>query len=386
MTESKSNPAGSTPSCVLLNRSVPGNEFDWSQFQYASESERIKAYSHKYKDASIVDAFNDVYGLKGKNVLVSDETIESTPREYNIGDVFDVRISSISKNHVVFSGASLKTEMVSNTNLYKWEKFKHYLPTDPIKVKVVDIDKRGGGKVVVDPIIPLIDEWLAPIAKNPRSQQVIGAPKIVKVKDLRIVSGGFTGDAVVPSVSEFIGEDYTVPTFIPGSQIVLNIADDFKSFEGKTVDTFVSSFNYRMTGSKPSISLVCSAKNYLRFLGSLNIIGIFDSWCDDGEEWQKIKDNVYEGTVTGVLNSSRKCGVFVEIPSLFITGMIPTDPASLVNYKPKDKVSVCIKSIEEDMYYNQAAGQFQHNDPYVIEDGVLLKCNIKPVLELVEEA
>ena len=53
------------------------------------------------------------------------------------------------------------------------------------------------------------------------------------VKDLQWTKGGFTGKAVLPNVSDFVGEDYTVDVFIPGSQIVLNITDNFEQFIGK---------------------------------------------------------------------------------------------------------------------------------------------------------
>jgi hypothetical protein len=44
---------------------------------------------------------------------------------------------------------------------------------------------------------------------------------------LKLSNGGFIGKALVPAVSDFIGEPYYVDAFIPGSQIVLNIESDF---------------------------------------------------------------------------------------------------------------------------------------------------------------
>ena len=32
-----------------------------------------------------------------------------------------------------------------------------------------------------------------------------------------------------------------------------------------------------------------------------------------------------EGKVTGVINSANKCGVFVEIPSMDMTGLVPIE-------------------------------------------------------------
>ena len=84
--------------------------------------------------------------------------------------------------------------------------------------------------------------------------------------------------------------------------------------------------------------------------------------------------------MTGVINSSKKCGVFVEVPDLLITGMVKVSPEELVNYKPGDNVAVRLTSFDEETFYNKAVGQVQHVDPYVIEDGVLVKCNLKPIL------
>ena len=63
--------------------------------------------------------------------------------------------------------------------------------------------------------------------------------------------------------------------------------------------------------------------------------------------------------------------------------MVKVAPEELVNYKPGDNVAVHLVSFDEETYYNREVGQVQHVDPYVIEDGVLLKCNLKPILEFV---
>ena len=52
------------------------------------------------------------------------------------------------------------------------------------------------------------------------------------------------------------------------------------------------------------------------------MMSMFNEWCGESDEWKKIAETSYEGKVTGIINSSKKCGVFVEIPSLMITGMI----------------------------------------------------------------
>ena len=85
--------------------------------------------------------------------------------------------------------------------------------------------------------------------------------------------------------------------------------------------------------------------------------------------------------MTGIINSSKKCGVFIEIPALNVTGMVSTKPEDLVNYKPRDEVKVKLTGFDEEMFFNQGVGQMQHVDPYVITDGKLEKCNLKPILQ-----
>jgi hypothetical protein len=56
----------------------------------------------------------------------------------------------------------------------------------------------------------------------------------------------------------------------------------------------------------------------------------------------------------------------------------------LVNYKTDSIVNVKITGFDEEMKYNAITKQLEHVDPYVIEDGCLVRCNIKPVLTFAE--
>jgi ribosomal protein S1 len=254
---------------------------------------------------------------------------------------------------------------------------------DEIKAVVTRVEKD---KVVIDPLVPMVEDWLSPILKDPTIQKVIpnletgAAPKPIKVKDLQLTKGGFTGKAVIPSVSEFVGEDYVMEAFIPGSQIVLNITDNFGKFNGATVDVFVMNYMSK-PGSRGEMSLICSAKEVIKFHGEINMIKLFNSWCEDGSVWKAVADMTFEGKVTGVINSAKKCGVFIEIPELSITGMVATKPEELVNYKPHMEVPVKITGFDEETYFDYATQQVQHVLPYEIEDGVLKKCNLKPILQ-----
>lgn len=355
------------------------NSFEWPEFR--TDKERIRAYSNRYKNMGIVESFATHYGINFGDIS---ERANQTPQDLRIGDIINTKIISIDKNRVNFDTLdNQKTDIQSCINLYKYEKFKHFIPIDTIRAKVTKIDKT---KVTIDPLAPILEDWLKPILNDINIQKVIPNQetnqtlKTIKVKDLQLTRGGFTGKAVIPTVSEFVGEDYVMNAFIPGSQIVLNITDDFEQFIGKSVDVFVMN-HISKPGSDNEMSLICSAKEVIKFNGELNMIQLFNSWCEESELWKTTTNKSFEGKVTGVINSSKKCGVFVEIPELSITGMVAVNPKDLVNYKPHMTVAVKIEGFDEETYFNQSAQQMQHMVPYEIEDGILKKCNLKPILQ-----
>jgi ribosomal protein S1 len=358
----------------MLNKSISGEAFVWPEFN--SDAERIKAYSKRYKNMSIVEAFEHAYGITIGQVK---EVVNDTPSELKVGDEIMLNVLSITKNHVEFDVGNYKSQMMSSVNLHKYERFKHNLPTDPIKVLVMDVQKD---RVTVDPLAPVVNDFLNPILRNKNVQKVIGNPQSVRVKNLQLTKGGFTGKAVLPSVSKFVGEEYTVDVFIPGSQIVLNITDNFEQFIGKEVDAFI--INYMTKPGSNALSLVASAKELIKFRGECKLIEMFKSWCEESQLWKDTENSVFEGRVTGVINSSKKCGVFVELPSLNMTGLVPVDADKLVNYKTDSAVQVKITGFDEEKKYNSVTKQMEHVDPYVIEDNCLVRCNLKPVLTFVE--
>lgn len=358
------------------NASVPGDQFEWPEF--ADEKKRIRVYSERFKNMSVLEGFKKVYGEEV--VAGASEKGNELPREYGVGDIINTRIGIISKDSVEFKDINYKGTVSSSVNLYKYKGLRDRKSDDIIPVVVTGVKKD---QITVDAIKPLTDGWINNVISNPTCQYVLGDPKTIKVKNLQLVDGGFVGKAVIPSTSSFVGEDYVVDAFIPGSQIVLNITDDFEQFIGKDVDVFV--LNYVPKGS--GMSLICSRKSYLTFLGHEQLIELFNRWCEDSPKWNNEYSRiVHPGVVTGVINSSKKCGVFVEVPDLNITGMVKVPAEELVNYKPGDKVAVHLSSFDEETYYNKEVGQVQHVDPYVIEDGVLKRCNLKPILEFVTDA
>lgn len=349
--------------------------FVWPE--YNSEIKRVKAYTQKYKEMSVSEAFEAEYKL---NLNEFDNSANEIHGEISIGDILPLKVLSINKNSVKFDSGNYNTQFLSCVNLHRYERFKHNIPNKPIDTLVMSMNNDV---VVVDPLAPIINDYLNPILNDKNSQKVIGNPKTLTVKDLRLVKGGFSGKAVLSAVSDFVGEEYTVDVFIPGSQIVLNITDDFEQFIGKEVEAFI--INYAEKPGATALSLIASAKEVIKFKGECNLIKLFNSWCEDSDYWLNSKNNIYDGKVTGVINSSKKCGVFVEIPGLNMTGLVQAKPEELVNYKINSNVKVMLTGFDEERKFNPITKQLEHVDPYIIENGCLIKCNLKPVLEFVEE-
>ena len=347
--------------------------FVWPEFN--SDSKRIKAYSQRYKNMTLTEAFAAAYNHP---VPVVSEIVNVIPKELSVGDIIKLNVLSISKTNVIFDAVNYKEQIRSAVNLHKYKRFKENLPTKPITVQVTDVNKD---RVTVDPIMPLLNDYLSPILKDMTLQKVIGKPKSVRVKNLQLMKGGFVGQAVIPNVSEFVGEDYTVEVFIPGSQIVLNITDNFEQFVGKDVDVFI--INHMTKPGSNSLSLIASAKELIKFNGECKLIELFNSWCEESALWKDFETKTLSGTVTGVINSSKKCGVFVELPSLNMTGLVAVDPAELVKYKAGSSVEVKLTGFDEEKKFNPFTKQNEHVEPYIIEDGRLVRCNLKPVLEFV---
>lgn len=353
----------------------PIKDFCWPEFN--SEIQRVKLFSEKYKNALITEAFEDAYKIALEDF---DETANIVRGEIKIGDVLPLKVLSITKNTVKFDSENYNTQFTSCVNLNRYERFKHNIPIEPMNALVMEINADS---VVVDPLAPVLNGYLNPILNDKNSQKVIGNPKTIRVKDLRLVKGGFAGKAVLEPVSDFLGEEYTVDVFIPGSQIVLNITDDFEQFVGQEVEAFI--VNHAEKPNSTTVSLIASVKEVIKFKGECNLIKLFNSWCEDGELWMDAKNKSYEGKVTGVINSSKKCGVFVEVPELNITGLVQTKQDALVNYKVGSDVNVQITEFDEERKFNPITKQLEHVDPYIIENGCLVRCNIKPVLKFTEE-
>jgi hypothetical protein len=342
-------------------------EIEWPEFK--TDKERIRAYSKRYANMSISEA---MCGIKEETI-----NIPQLPVTPVVNGIYKARITKHG-DYVSIHGLSAKEQVICRNNLKRYTNME--MTDREIDVKVVAIDKLRQ-TITIDVLQPLFENWINSIMEDKSIQYNVKAPKIVSVSNLRLGNGGFIGKAEIQAISEFIGEPYYVDAFIPGSQIVLNIESDFNRWNGATVDTFVAGYTTR-PDSVNQMSLICSRKALLNFSGNLTKIELYGDYCTQGKKWKAFTKSSFVGTVTGVINSSKKCGVFVELPLFNITGMINMEPERLVEFKAGDEVSVRITDFEQMLEYDPSTGNMVHQEPYKIENGCLKSCILKPVLEL----
>ena len=340
---------------------------EWPEFK--TDKERIRVYSKRYANMSIAEA---MCGIKEETI-----NIPQLPVTPVVNGIYKARITKHGNNVSIY-GLSAKEQVICRNNLKRYTNME--MTDREIDVKVVAIDKLRQ-TITIDVLQPLFENWINSIMEDKTIQYNVKAPKIVSVSNLRLGNGGFIGKAEIPVVSEFIGEPYYIDAFIPGSQIVLNIESDFNRWNGATVDTFVAGYTTR-PDSVNQMSLICSRKALLNFSGNLTKIELYGDYCLQGNKWKQFTKSSFVGTVTGVINSSKKCGVFVELPLFNITGMINMTPERLVEFKAGDEVSVRITDFEQMLEYDPTTGNMVHQEPYKIENGCLKSCILKPVLEL----
>lgn len=352
------------PSCKNLKSSL---DIEWPE--YKSEKERIRMNTKRYANMSIAEA---MCGIKDDQLSIPDLPV--TPV---VNGIYKARITKHG-DHISITGLSAKEQVICRNNLKRYVNME--MTDREIDVKVVSIDKIRQS-ITIDVLQPLFENWINSIVADKTIQYNVKSPKVVTVSDLKLSNGGFIGKAEVQAISEFIGEPYYVDAFIPGSQIVLNIESDFSRWNGATVDTFVAGYTTR-PGSVNQMSLICSRKSLLNFAGNLQKIELYGDYCTNGKKWKSFTKSTFTGNITGVINSAKKCGVFVELPIFNITGMINVEPERLVEFKAGEEIAVRITDFEKMVEYDPTTGNLVHQEPYKIVDGCLKSCILKPVFEL----
>lgn len=358
----------------LGSEGIPG--FEWPSS--ANEHKTISQNSRLYKNLNLEESFAAAYGKtmkKGTLSALKNQSGQHECKSLKPGDIVSLRILDVNKKGVVFEQNEYKETLISTINLYQYPTFRNFIPKEPVKCKVMTVDHS---KVYVDPFQPLIEDFIKSVQETIKTQANVKKPIVTKVTGLRHMNSGYIGNIRIPSISDMCGKDVYMQAFVPGSQITLNIESDFEKWDGKDIDAFITNLSVRP--GTTNVTIACSAKEYLRFLGNLNIIQMFKDYCEDNKDWKDVQKKTFEGNITGICNTRSKTGVFVEIPSIGVTGMVHVPVEDINKYKP-GKTTVKIVGFDEAVVYNREVGQMQHTDPWKIEDDILKRINVKCVLE-----
>ena len=361
----------------LGSEGIPG--FEWPSS--ANEHKTISQNSRLYKNLNLEESFAAAYGKTMKKATLSALKNQSGLNECKSlkpGDVISLRILDVNKKGVVFEQNAYKETLISTINLYQYPTFRNFVPKEPVKCKVMSVDHS---KVYVDPFQPLIEDFIQGVQDTIKVQANIKAPVTTKVKDLQHMRSGYIGKIRIPSISDMCGKDVYMQAFIPGSQITLNIESDFEKWEGKDIDAFITNLSVRP--GTTNVTIACSAKEYLKFQGNLKMIQMFKDYCEGNKTWNKLTKTAWDGNITGICNTRSKTGVFVEIPELNITGMVPVSVEDINKYHP-GKTSVKVTGFDEPVKFDKTIGQMIHLEPWTVENDILKRINIKPVLEFVK--
>jgi ribosomal protein S1 len=208
-------------------------------------------------------------------------------------------------------------------------------------------------------------------------EAAMNGTKSINVHIDQLVNGGYVCHCDIAPLTQLTGQSFTSSVFIPGSHIVLNIERDFEKWIGQNVvivpQKFVE-FRKDIRTGETEMSLVGSRKRVLQIFGMQNMYDIYQTYLLSQKEDAKVTLEPFEGTVTGIINSNNKTGIFVELDGKYITGLAPISSTDLLDYRPGDKINVKIKEFEVQ----------EGKEPFILnKKNKLVKCNVRPVFEIV---
>ena len=338
---------------------------------FKNDKERIKYMSRAYRNMNLIKSFQVFYNLPISDSTLKNQMINKV-YTLEIGQVYNGVVESFDRRGIIFNIPGVKDEIICKENFTDCEtNINNYLLNHNNKL-LFEVSEKRDNKYYVSVINAYYKSWVNVVNDAIRNNNGI------QVHIDELVRGGYLCHTVIKQLYDLTGKMYTHSVFIPGSHIVLNIESDFEKWIGQDVIIVPQKFvdyktNYK-TGEIEK-SLVGSRKKVLQIFGNNNIYDIYTKWELANKHTNVTFDNKFEGTVTGIINSQKKTGIFVELNDKYITGLASIDSIDLINYKPGDLVTVRIS-------------EFECKDgcePFVFtKNGKHIKeCNVRPVFELV---
>ena len=307
---------------------------------FKNDKERIRYMKDNYGHLSLAEQFAVFYGEEVSNTVKKNKRINN-PVNIEIGGSYKGIVTEISKNGIVFDVAGVKEEVISKENFSDcMDAVQNYLLNHENELLFTVTEKKDN-KYYVSVLEGYYRSWQKQIEKAIEQRAAIN----VHIDSL--VRGGYMCHTDIWPISELTGKTYTSAVFIPGSNIVLNIENDFERWLDKDVQAVPQKFTkFRSFGRPTENSLMASRKMVLKILGMKNMYEIYTRAKLGERPDVKYVPEVFTGKVTGIINSNKKTGIFIEIEDKYITGLMPVEEANLLNYKPGDTVQVYIQEFE----------------------------------------
>ena len=337
---------------------------------FKNDIERIKYMKKAYGNMSIAKSFAIFYGVEVSQETKQNKSI-NTVQVIELGKTYSGVVKSFGKNGIIFEVPGVKDEIISKENFNDCAgAINTYLLNHNNKL-LFEVREHKDNRYIVSVISAYYKQWTNTINKAIQHEQGIN----VHIDSL--VKGGYICHTDITPLCQLTGKTYTHSVFIPGSHIVLNIEYDFEKWVGQDVTIVPQKFVEFRRDIKTGLienSLVGSRKKVLQILGMNNIHDIYNRWLlSKSNDNVKYESETYNGTVTGIINSNNKTGIFIELDDKYITGLMPIEASDLLDFKPGDPVKVKISEFETQ----------EGKEPFTFnKKGNLIKSNVRPVFEL----
>lgn len=334
---------------------------------FKNDKERIRYMKENYGHLSIAEQFATFYGKTIDNGLKKNKRVNN-PIKIEVGGSYKGVVTEINKDGITFDVPGVKELVISKENFTDcMDAVQNYLLNHENELLFTVTEKKDN-KYYVSVLEGYYRSWQKQIEK------AIDQHAAIEVHIDSLVRGGYMCHTNIWTISELTGKTYTSAVFIPGSNIVLNVETDFERWLGKDVQVVPQKFTkFRSYGRPVENSIMASRKMVLKILGMKNMYEIYTRAKLSERPEVKFTPEVFDGKVTGIINSNKKTGIFVEIEDKYITGLMPVDESELLNYKPGDNIQVYIKEFE----------CMEGKEPFVIDKkSVIRACNVRPVFAL----
>jgi len=219
----------------------PQSKEFWANFDYKNDVERIKQTKIRFQNTDVNTAFSEYFNTPLINP-------SSTIVIYEVGELYNGVIENINSRYCEIVIPNSKQSVYS----YESRIIQNLRVGELVTFKIIGFDHET-------PLISIAkgekDLFLNLIMNSDNFNDTI-----IKIKNLELVKGGYIGDTDINN-KEYIG---TIPVFIPGSQIVLNIERNFDRWIGTTVygvvENIILKNNIEFIGSYCTATLYCNSK------------------------------------------------------------------------------------------------------------------------------